>query len=131
MEKMHRDRLQKYIRISDGKINLEIGREYTVYGIVFWDNSPWFYICDEESCEYPTPKASEFFRIVDNRMSAHWRLSTRTLYDNKIESSLLFPEWANENPFFYENLIDGNKETERIFDYYRKKMDSEFPTDHG
>ncbi|WP_340150073.1 hypothetical protein [uncultured Sneathiella sp.] len=118
-------RLEKYINMPDGELNLETGREYTVYGIVFWDNSPLFYLCDSEMDEFPTPFFAEFFDISDDRLSRFWRLET---YDNgvgQISSALVFPEWAS-NHLFYERLLDGHAEEIELFLKYRKLMDREF-----
>ena len=34
------ERLKKYIRLSDGQLNIKKSKEYCVYGILFRDNSP-------------------------------------------------------------------------------------------
>lgn len=62
-------RLKKYISKPGGEIDLELGKEYIVYGVVFWDNSPWYYICPELYDEYPKPFAAEFFDVLDDRLS--------------------------------------------------------------
>ncbi|WP_434698963.1 hypothetical protein [Pseudomonas sp. D1-1] len=53
-------RLKRYIR-ADGELNLEKGKEYVVYGIEFWDNCPWLYICRDNCEKYPAPVAADFF----------------------------------------------------------------------
>lgn len=118
------ERLKKYISMPDGEVDLEVGREYTVYGIVFWDNSPWLYVCSEDYDEYPKPFAAEFFDVVDQRLSAHWSLASLDQGDGEILSSLVFDEWAKD-PSFYERLIEDDPEAVSLFDRYRKLMDQE------
>lgn len=124
-DEMLLDRLKKYISMPDGEIDLEIGREYTVYGVVFWDCSPWYYLCSEEYDEYPKPFASEFFSVSDDRLSAYWKLSTVGQTEGAIVSSLVFDEWAKD-PSFYERLIEGDHEPIELFEKYRQLMNQEY-----
>ena len=41
-------RLKKYEPDSDGEVDLRIGQEYTVYGIIFWAGTICYYLCKEE-----------------------------------------------------------------------------------
>lgn len=117
-------RLKKYISMPDGEIDLEIGREYTVYGVVFWDNSPWYYLCSEEYDEYPKPFAAEFFNVSDERLSSHWKLSAVDQGEGEILSSLVFGEWAKD-PSFYERLVEDDSEAVALFGKYRQLMNQE------
>lgn len=119
------NRLKKYISYPEGEIDLRVGREYTVYGVVFWDNSPWYYLCSDETDEYPKPFAAEFFEVSDPRMSKLWELAARTCDDGSIISCLVFHEWAI-NELFYESLIDGEADAEKIFQHYKELMNNEF-----
>ena len=120
------ERLKKYISMPDGEIDhLEVGREYTVYGIIFWVNSPWYYLCLEGIDNYPVPFAADFFKVSDDRLSSYWKLSVDDRYPDVILSSLLFSEWAQENPSFYEHLLDGYPENIKLFLKYRRLMDQE------
>ena len=121
-------RLKRYISMPDGEIDrevdLEIDKEYTVYGVVFWDNSPWYYICTEEYVEYPKPFAAEFFSVSDQRLSSYWQLSVSNQGKRGPLSSLVFEPWAEE-PSFYERLVDGDPEAEAVFAHFRRLMDNE------
>ncbi|MFV0477644.1 MAG: hypothetical protein ACK5ME_07415 [Parahaliea sp.] len=117
-------RLKKYISMPDGEIDLDLGREYTVYGVVFWDNSPWYYLCSEDYDEYPKPFAAEFFNISDERLSSYWKLSVVDQGEGKILSSFVFDEWAKD-PSFYERLIEGDSEAVGLFGKYRQLMSQE------
>lgn len=118
------ERLKKYIFNPDGEIDLDIGREYKVYGVVFWDNCPWYYICPEDYDEYPKPFSAEFFDVVDDKLSPHWKLSSFSQDEYEASTSLVFDQWA-KNPSFYEKLIDGDTETVDLFSKYRNLMDQE------
>ena len=111
------ERIQKYIHLSDGQLNLEKGKEYCIYGILFRDNSPWYYLCLDEDDESPNPYPSELFRVTDARLSSCWRLS-------KEQSCLVFEEWANDSSF-YENLVDDDPSAQELFKHYQAIMDNE------
>jgi hypothetical protein len=117
-------RLTRYISIPDGELNLEIDKEYVVYGIEFRDNCPWFYICTDDYDEYPTPFAADFFEITDKRLSAHWMLSFRELGVEKFQAQLVFAEWAADAAF-YESLILGESHAVAVFEKRRKIMAAE------
>ena len=108
---------------SGGQIDLEIGREHTVYGVVYWDDNPWHYICSEEYDEYPVPKAAEFFNVLDNKLSSHWRLSV--IEKEGIESTIVFEGQAKDPLSFYADLLDGDPEAIALFRKYRELMDCE------
>lgn len=116
--------LSKYIGTTDGEVDIEIGKTYTVYGIEFWDNHPWFYLCTEEHTEYPTPYASIFFEIVDERLSPHWQLKTQHIENNIFQTCLVVKEWA-ETPLYYELLIDGDEKIVESFSRIRAMLDKE------
>lgn len=118
------DRLKKYISKPDGDVDLDVGREYKVYGVVFWDNRPWLYLCTEDYDEYPKPFSLEFFDVVDDTLSPHWKLSSFSQGEYKAATSLVFGEWAKD-PNFYEKLIDGDSEAIATFAKYRHIIDQE------
>lgn len=118
------ERLKKYIRLSDGQLNIEKGKEYCVYGILFRDNSPWFYICLDEEDDYPTPYPAELFRVVDNNYSSFWKLSFVSFPSGQVCSSIVFDEWSKDTSF-YERLLDDDPEAISVFRKYRSLMDKE------
>lgn len=117
-------RLKRYISFPDGELDLEIGKEYVVYGIEFWDNCPWLYLCPDDYDEYPIPVAADFFEIIDKRLSNHWQLNSKEVSNSENQTRLVFSEWATDESF-YENLISGEKYAEVVFEKYRKIMDAE------
>ena len=120
-------RLKKYIFRPDGEdaeVDLDVGRVYNVYGVVFWDNCPWFYLCSEDYDEYPKPFAAEFFDVIDDKLSPHWKLSSFSKGEYEASTSLVFDEWAKDASF-YENLVEGDSEAVDIFSKYRNIIDQE------
>ena len=106
-------KIKKYFYLSDGNVNLIINKKYIVYGIMFRENHPWFYICIDDEDEYPTAYPMDLFEIIDDKLSEYWRLSIR-------ESSFVFEEWANDSTF-YERLVDGDPVAIKQFVDYRTK----------
>jgi len=118
------NRLKKYILMPDGEVDLELNKEYTVYGVVFWDNSPWYYLCAEKDDEYPRPFPAEIFKVSDDQISPFWKVTQEHKQDGEVLSSLLFSEWSMDVKF-YERLVDDDPEAINTFDRYRKKMDKQ------
>lgn len=119
------DRLRKYLRLSDGQLPIKKDMQYVVYGILFRDNSPWYYICLNDRDVSPTPYPAELFNVINDRMSEHWRLRQTVLPSGQVSSSLVFSEWASD-PGFLEELIEGAASAKAIFSKYKAIMDAEF-----
>lgn len=117
------ERLSKYLGGADGEIDLEVGDIYTVYGVEFWENNPWYYLC-ADGVEYPKPYPNVFFEIVDKRLSKHWVLNSEVGRSGDTHTSLVIKEWAADRSF-YERAIDGDKEALGLFNFSRKVMDME------
>jgi len=109
--------------------DLQIGRRYTVYGIVLFDNYPWYFISlKEKSAPIYAPK--DLFETSDGRISRYWKLSALNLNEIGFENcepstQLVFKEWSMD-PFFFEKLAEGDEETLEIFLRYKALMDSEY-----
>lgn len=114
-------RVKKRMFLGDGETYLEVGKEYTAYGIVFWEGTPWYYICMEDTDDYPIPMAADFFSITDNRVSPHWCLASD--YKTK-ETFIVIKEWADDCTF-YEHLLDEDPHVVATFLKYKKILDDE------
>jgi hypothetical protein len=103
------------------------GNEYIVYSVGALYGFVWYCICDESYIFYPMWNPEMLFEIIDKRLSRYWVFSLDDGKDKKIPF-LRFPEWAN-NPYFYEELIDGDSSDANaiIFSKYKELMDLEFP----
>lgn len=119
------ERLRKYLHISDGYLPIKKGESYTVYGVLFRDNSPWYYLCHDEHDASPTPYPCELFQTTDERLSAHWRLCSRVVA-GAVSSAMVFREWAMDSDYF-ENLTEGSPQAISLFMAYKAAMDAEFP----
>ena len=119
-DKNSSERIRKYILMPDGEMGLEVGQEYVVYGILFRDNSPWLYLC-EEGEDYPTPYPLEQFKITDKTFPSEWELSFQHVNGTN-RTEIVFPEWANASSF-YENLVDGSENEVEIFNKYKKEYE--------
>jgi hypothetical protein len=109
-----------YIHLSE--VSLQVGNKYVVYGLIFREGIPWYYICENEADEYPHPHFAGFFKVIDSKLSAYWKLSWSPAIPTL--SSLLPEEWA-ENKLFYENLVEGNEHEEGRFQYFKSLIDKE------
>ncbi len=118
------DRLKGYLHYPEGEFGLVLGKEYIVYGVVFWDNAPLVYIFLDEGDDYPKPIAMDFFELSDPSLSKLWRLSYFSEGARDSSSSLVFRAWA-EDPLFYERLIDGERVAVEDFNKYRSLVDDE------
>ena len=110
--------------MPDGEVDLQIGKEYVIYGIEFRDNCPWFYICSENDDEYPKPFAADLFEITDKQPSTYWQLNFKSKENNKNQTQLVFREWA-EDASYYERLVDSEESAMIIFEHYKKLMNAE------
>ena len=101
----------------------EIGMKYTVYGLVFWNNLPFFYIVEGDN-DYPTPKYAGFFEVTDSKYSKYWQVTHSVNDENKVRTVIVFKEWA-ESEKFYENLLNDEDVELEIFAKYKELMDQE------
>ena len=115
--------LEKYYKYDlSHELNIKIGKIYNVYGIIFWENVPFYYIYKEDM-DYPTPICGMFFDFKDNNFSKYWAL--RTIVNPKgFETIVAFREWA-EDKMFYENLLNEELEEVKLMKKYRKLIDEE------
>ncbi|MFN2412108.1 MAG: hypothetical protein ABR535_03510 [Pyrinomonadaceae bacterium] len=117
------EHLDARIRGLEWLDGLEVGKEYMVYGLVFWQSIPYFYICEEDADEYPVPNFAGFFSVTDNRLSSEFRL---VWYLDDISQSYLVPkEWA-EDRLFYPRLLDGYYAEIETFKRIKSRIDDEF-----
>jgi hypothetical protein len=116
----HREQLM--MNIHQSEVALDVGRQYVVYGIIFWEGMPWYYVCEEESDSYPHPYFAAFFRVVDPTLSSSWELYWPA--DEGNEASLVPREWGQSREV-YERLVDGNQLEQEVFIRLKILMDTE------
>lgn len=115
--------LKKYYKYDlDHALDIEIGKTYNVYGIIFWENVPFYYIY-KENMDYPTPVCGFFFDLKNPNFSKYWIL--RTIGNlNGFETIVAFKEWA-DNKIFYENLLNEELYEIKLMQKYKKLIDEE------
>lgn len=116
--------LKRYINLTDGVVELEVGKEYVVYGIEFRDNRPWLYVCADDYEDYPKPFSQEFFQTKDGRLSRCWQLCSQPGHDGRAGTRLVFAEWARDETY-YERLLDEDDQAVAVFKRYREWIDQE------
>lgn len=99
--------------VHQDEIDLVLGRQYHVLGILFRGGVPWFYICEGEESEYPRPYSAAFFEFDDASLPPGWILQ----WDGRF--SYVVPLWWAEVPNFLERLIDGDEEARGVFAHAR------------
>ena len=109
---------------SDSQVGLITGKEYVVYAISEFYLNPRYCIADEFYSSYPMWIPMNFFEIVDPRPSRYWIFSFKN-DKPKIRFFLGFPEWANDE-YFYNNIV-MEKPRKTDLKAYKERMDLEFP----
>lgn len=105
---------------------ITIGQEYVVYALSQFGNSIKYCVFDIEEVSFPVWCISQFFEIVEPRLSRYWIYSIRS--NNKAQKGIFlgFLEWVND-PTFYNDLIEAQVSNVNIFSRYKQLMDLEFP----
>lgn len=113
-------RLKRYISLPDGELDLEIGKEYVVYGIEFWDNCPWLYLCPDDYDEYPIPVAADFSRPLTNVSQPTGSLIPKKLAIARIRLNWFFQNGRVMNHF--TKTLSRAKNTLRSFSISIEKL---------
>jgi hypothetical protein len=107
-------RLQRSIQVDGELSDLIVGKVYDVLAIEERDGGVWFFIHTVKESEYPYPYPSEFFEVLDTSLGRGWCVKFESTGDKSIIKRISFYEWAND-AFFYEKLIDGDKDAKRAY----------------
>ena len=105
------------------RFHVTVGNQYRVYTVSFWDALVFYYIADDCFTEYPRRYPASLFKIIDNSLSKYWGIQE---YANHKDYKLLisFNEWLTD-PYYFEKLLEGDRDRVRAF-YDRKRLiDSE------
>lgn len=87
-------------------VNLRVGEEYIVLGLLVRDGSVWPLVHEEEWEEYPKAFHHGFFDVIDSRMPPWWRFHRSE--GNGAPISFLPDEWCND-AMFWEKMLNGEK----------------------
>ncbi len=128
VERLPSDSVIPYFGVNaERKFHVLPQKEYIVYAIMMVGYYPWYLLCDEWYTHYPNANPCQSFDVVDNRISRHWRFGYRKggSHDDSY-TVFAFKEWI-ENPYYYDELTDGEEGAVAIFRRYKALMDLEFP----
>lgn len=105
------------------------GKEYVVYGLLWWAGVPAYVLCGNPYSRYPMTYPAELFEIIDPRPSAYWRVWHRTFPASPrlaIRSNVFIgpAAWVAE-PGWYEQLVDGELSAQRDWDTYKRLVEDE------
>lgn len=108
------------------RFDLQIGKEYVVYGLTVFLGHVWYYIADESYSYFPVWNPASMFQITDSRASKFWVIGYQT-DDPKGDPSLLitFHEWVSDH-MFYSRLTTGDPNCVALFKIYKERLDKEY-----
>lgn len=114
-----REIVSESVHLSE--LNVNVGERYLVYGVFFRRGIPWYLICSDERCEYPTPYCSVFFILVDPTVSQWWEF---VVMSYNLKSAAFLPtEWARDG-YFLEHLIDEDPQAVATFEKIKQREKS-------
>ena len=87
-------------KTHDRDLNLTVGRDYIVLGIVSENNRLFYYAESDNGTVYWV--APTLFEIVDDSIPDDWVFRAHT-HDGMIDFTISFPEWFEEN-FIWSEL---------------------------
>ena len=103
---------------------LTIDKYYTVYGLIFSENTVYYELLTIHS-KYTFSYPSFLFEIVDNRLSKEFCIGTIETGENKIIPFISFKEWVNDSGF-YARLVDREDKEVEVFNGYIHKLELEY-----
>lgn len=118
--------------------DIDVGREYLVYGIALVAGRPWYFIDGPTAELFPYAVAAEFFRVSDPNLPAHWGFAfwgpakptlierilgfaSRRVHEHVPVGIISFREWI-EDASFFERLVDGDAEARRAYEAEKTRL---------
>lgn len=103
-----------------------LGREFTVYGIEFRNNVPFYFVCEEVDDSYPVPLFYGCFDVIDDRFSSTWKIVNDRGDGDESNILMILPRVWADSPMFYEELLEENEKEMGLFRELRCQLESEF-----
>lgn len=111
--------------------SITVGKKYVVYAVYTMKFNLQYLICDDyyenKTRYWPMFRPAVFFKIIDSTISKYW--VTREEID---EYDILKRTVRNKGfialfdiPYFYGDLVEGDKECIKIWGYYKDLIDKE------
>lgn len=109
-----RKRIREWLDTEGGYNDIEVGNEYQVQAVAYFDGGTFYYLHSVDLSEHPYPYVAEFFEIVDSSLPATWEVGFQVESGKKRFKRLTFSEWATDDTFF-EKLLDGDTQCISIY----------------
>lgn len=108
--------------------HLTINQSYVVYGLSYSEKGQVRFLLVNDSNTYPDFFPSEFFEVIDNRISRYWVGYPQEAYSPSFVLINVFVSFEEaRRAFFFDRLLNDEKDAAQKFNTMRKKMDFEFP----
>lgn len=116
-------------KILPENFHLTFNNNYNVYGI-YYDEKGFvnFLILDDTGLIYPKFYPSEFFEVIDYRISKYFIGTSQKIFPlDDVENSTLvsYPEVVKSG-FYYDDFLESKSLANETFVYYKKLIDLEF-----
>lgn len=115
----------------ESQYHLVSGKEYYVYGIHFDEGDISYEILVNIIDTYTIEVSANYFEVLDNRLSQFFVLGSSSTKNHMNDPNakqvpfISFKEWADDK-YFFEKLVDGDKETQNIFNQYKELLELEY-----
>lgn len=110
--------------LRETEFPLTVSKTYVVYALALRQGQVWYYLLDDNELNYPVHYPAPLFRIVDNKLSDHWRFRFTPEHLDHL-ALFAFEEWVAD-PYFYDRLTDGIEQDVSLFWKMKDVIDSEF-----
>lgn len=101
---------------------LTVGQAYVVYALTIWHAYLWYYVLDDDHLLYPVWTPAPLFDVTDGGVPGGWCIAYYRMAHDDEYPIISFPEWANDR-LFYERLVDGDEDAQRIFASRKAEID--------
>ncbi len=111
-------RLRESSHLDHPLYELKVGALYAVQAMEQWHDGWRLYLHTDEQDRFPRPYPLELFEIVDDTLSAGWRINLAPGAGEEPRLVCAFPEWSRD-PGFYKRLIDDDEACVALYRRYR------------
>ena len=124
--------LQKYLHANEKpeeRFTMTLDKIYVVYGLAYSKDGHILFLLINDNKSYPDFYPSEFFEVVDDRVSKYWVGYPQSTYSKScvfLDRVISFDEAAHR-PFFFDDLLNDVKAATQTFKIMKEKIDIEFP----
>jgi hypothetical protein len=110
----------------EDEFNIEVGREYTVYGLLFSEGLLWYlvdlYEKDWPQMQYPMFIPHFAFCVSDAQVEHSWLVDVRSKTDGGVDC-FVWPQEFVSNPGLYHQMVDSADQAKQLWIEMRAKYD--------